>query len=84
MTVNLKAKKANVLADSRNVHAFEISKSATKSQVSEAIKTFYKVTPTKVNVVRNPEKKIFVRGKVGKKQSVKKAYVFLKKGDKIE
>ena len=75
--------KANFAAES-NVHTFEISTSATKKQVLEAVKAFYKVTPVKVNIVKNPAKTVFVRGKKGVKSGVKKAYVYLKKGDKLE
>ncbi|NLE07367.1 MAG: 50S ribosomal protein L23 [Parcubacteria group bacterium] len=95
MTLDLKVKYANVLLRPRitekanfaaesNVHTFEISTSATKKQVLEAVKAFYKVTPVKVNIVKNPAKTVFVRGKKGVKSGVKKAYVYLKKGDKLE
>ncbi len=76
--------KANSLANGSNVHAFEIASSATKNQVAGAMSAFYKVTPVKINIVRNPSKAVFVRGKKGVKSGVKKAYVYLKKGDKIE
>lgn len=75
--------KANLLADS-NIHTFEVKESATKKEVIEAIKAYYKVTPIKVRMVRNPSKIVFIRGKKGKKPGVKKAYVYLKNGDKIE
>lgn len=75
--------KANSVAGS-NIHTFEIPSSATKNDVMAAVKAFYKVTPLKVNLVKNPAKKIIVRGKRGVKSGVKKAYVYLKKGDKIE
>lgn len=75
--------KAN-FASEANVHAFEVAPSATKTQVASAIKAFYKVTPVKVNMVKNPSKTVFIRGKKGVKSGVKKAYVYLKKGDKIE
>jgi large subunit ribosomal protein L23 len=75
--------KANKVAES-NVHTFEVVPSATKSQVESAVKAFYKVNPVKINIVKNPAKQIFVRGKKGVKAGVKKAYVYLKKGDKIE
>jgi len=75
--------KANRLAES-NVHAFEIAPSANKRDVSVAIKIFYKVMPMKVTIVKNPSKNVLIRGKKGKKAGVKKAYVYLKKGDKIE
>lgn len=93
--LNLKAKYADIILRPRitekanrsaegNVHTFEIASSATKRQVSEAMKAFYKVTPLKVNIVKNPAKEVFVKGKKGFKAGVKKAYVYLKEGDKIE
>lgn len=75
--------KANKMAES-NVHAFEIAKSAGKMQVAGAIKAYYNVIPIKVRIATNPSKKIFVRGKKGTKSGIKKAYVYLKKGDKLE
>lgn len=75
--------KAN-FASVNNVHTFEIESSATKTDVSNAVKAYYKVTPIKVRIAKNPSKSVFVRGKVGRKQGVKKAYVYLKKGDKLE
>lgn len=95
MAQDLKAKYAGILLKPRitekasfvseaNVHTFEIGPTTTKRQVSEAIKIFYKVTPIKINVVKNPTKKVFIRGKKGTKAGVKKAYVYLKKGDKLE
>lgn len=95
MAISLKAKYSNILLRPRvtekanlvagsNIHAFEIMRTATKKQVAEAVSAFYKVTPVKINIVRNPDKKVFIRGKKGVKSGVKKAYVYLKKGDKIE
>ncbi len=92
---NLKAKYAHILRRPRitekasflaeaHVYAFEVIASATKKEVAEAVRAFYKVVPVKVNMVKNPAKKILVRGKKGVTSAVKKAYVFLKKGDKIE
>lgn len=75
--------KSGVKAESQNVYTFEVLKSATKTTIKEAIKDIYKVTPIKINIVNLPEKKVTSRGKIGRKQSVKKAVVYLKKGDKI-
>jgi large subunit ribosomal protein L23 len=75
--------KASFLAES-NVYSFEVASVATKKQVADAIKAFYNFTPIKVNMVKNPTKEVFIRGKKGFKAGVKKAYVYLKKGDKIE
>ncbi len=75
--------KATVGAE-KGAYIFEVSEDSNKASIAKAIEQMYKVVPVKVNVVRNPAKKVFVRGKVGTKQAVKKAIVFLKKGDKID
>lgn len=69
---------------SKGVYVFEVSKNSTKTKIAKAISVMYKVTPAKVRVVTLPAKNVFVRGKRGVKSGVKKAYVYLKKGDKIE
>jgi large subunit ribosomal protein L23 len=95
MATDLKAKYANTLVRPRvtekasfllekNVYTFEVASSATKAEVIGAVHAYYNVSPQKVRVVRNPSKKVFIRGKWGMKPGVKKAYVYLKKGDKIE
>jgi large subunit ribosomal protein L23 len=76
--------KAAVLSESSNVYTFEVTKAATKTTIKRAIKEVYKVSPTRVNIVKLPSKKVLVRGKKGSTKDVRKAYVYLKKGDKIE
>ncbi|MFA5652308.1 MAG: 50S ribosomal protein L23 [Candidatus Paceibacterota bacterium] len=75
--------KAGIKSESQNVYTFEVTKCATKKNIGEAIKLIYKVTPIKVNIVNLPAKNVTARGRRGVKQAVKKALVFLKKGDKI-
>lgn len=77
--------KATLQAE-KGVYVFEIAPDATKRNVAEAIKVFYKVTPVKVNITKIPSKNIFSRARRqrGKKAGGRKAYVYLKKGDKIE
>lgn len=92
--LNLKAKsvllrpriteKAAIAADKNNVYVFEVVKTANKDSIAASVKAQYKVTPVKVRVANIPAKKVFVRGKRGVKSGGKKAYVYLKKGDKIE
>lgn len=95
MSTDLKAKYADILlrpritekanmVSERNVHTFEVASSATKKDVGEAVKAFYKVSPVKINMVKNPAKTVFVRGRKGVKAGVKKAYVYLRKSDKLE
>jgi len=76
--------KAALSADKGGVYVFEVTKSATKKSISASVRDFYKVTPKKVRIATIPLKKVFVRGKRGVKKGGKKAYVYLKKGDKIE
>ncbi len=71
----------------QNVYAFEISLRANKMQVRQAIEKFYKVQPLKIAVIvgiakymKNPR-----TGRMQtKKTAIKKALVYLKKGDKID
>lgn len=72
------------IAGEASVYTFEVEKTATKGKVKHAVKELYKVEPVKVNIVNLPAKKVFIRGKFGSQAAVKKALVYLKKGDKIE
>lgn len=76
--------KAAIAAEKNNVYAFEVTKDATHRSVIASIRDAYKVTPEKVRLLSIPRKKVFVRGNRGVKGGGKKAYVYLKKGDKIE
>jgi len=75
--------KAAISAEN-NQYVFEITSGATKGSVKAAIKDLYKVTPIAVNIAKTPGKRVMVKGKAGAKKGVRKAYVTLKKGDKIE
>jgi len=66
--------------------AFEVDPRAGKKEVAKAIKAIYNVAPEKVNIINQKGKiksKRF-KGIAGKTKTVKKAYVTLKAGDKIE
>jgi len=77
--------KAAILSDS-GVYVFKVTPKATKPQVRRAIIDLFKVTPVKVNMVNLKGTRVLTRatGKKGRTDSIKKAYVYLKKGDKIE
>jgi len=76
--------KAALSADKLNVYTFEVTKDATKRAIMASITATYKVTPEKVRMVTIPARKVIVRGRRGVRAGGKKAYVYLKKGDKIE
>ena len=73
-------------ATDRDVYVFEIAPNANKKDVARAVKEIYNVTPIKVNIAAIPYKRIdsFVRKRRGTKGGGKKAYVYLRKGDRIE
>jgi large subunit ribosomal protein L23 len=71
-------------ASEQNVYTFDISSSANKTEIKKAVFTLYKVHPIKVNVLNIPKKNIMSKGRAGTKGGGRKAFVYLKKGDKIE
>ncbi len=75
--------KATLLAEA-NTYVFEVNTDASKPVIAKAVKAIYNVAPAKITIARNPAKQVIVRGKIGHKSGIKKAYVVLQKGDKIE
>ncbi|MFA5932358.1 MAG: 50S ribosomal protein L23 [Candidatus Paceibacterota bacterium] len=67
-----------------NVYTFDITQSANKTEIKKAIFALYKVHPVKVNVLPVPKKSIMSKGKAGVRGGGRKAFVYLKKGDKID
>jgi len=76
--------KAANLAELSGAYVFNVKNDASKKEIAKAVASMYKVTPRMVRTVAVKAKNVFVRGKWGVKQGGKKAYVYLKKGDKIE
>ncbi len=68
----------------RTIVSFDVSARANKRNVAEAVKMLYKVTAEKVSVLRIHPKKSVVRGREVKGKTFYKAYVYLKKGEKLE
>ncbi len=78
--------KAAILSGS-NAYTFDVALDATKSEIVKAVKTLYKVTPLSVRTLAVPSAPKAAKGRKGKPGATsvgKKAYVYLKKGDKIE
>jgi len=76
--------KATLLSEKNQVYTFDVDSRATKNEIKKVVQKLYGVVPIKVNIVRGAEKNVSYRGKSGRKSAGKKAYVYLKKGDKIE
>lgn len=69
----------------KNVYTFEVSRSASKFDVRDAVKQFYGVTPVKINIVNKTPRqfKSRAKGRTMTAKGMKKAYVYLKEGDSI-
>ncbi len=75
--------KASASAE-KGAYVFHVAMHANKRDIAKSVATFYKVNPVKVTIVAIPKKKITVKGRPGFRKGGKKAYVFLKEGEKIE
>jgi len=71
------------LASDKGCYVFNVSVDSTKSEIKKEIETMYKVTPVKVNIAKAAKKQVLNKNGRGTKGGVKKAYVYLKEGDKI-
>lgn len=74
-----------VRATDNNVYTFEVDARATKIDIRDAVKELYDVTPVKIRTVtQQPRRHVSrARGRVVKIKGIKKAYVYLKSGDRI-
>jgi large subunit ribosomal protein L23 len=70
----------------KNVYTFIVRRDATKYTVADAVKELFKVTPVKVNIVNKTPRQFMSRskGRLQSEKGMKKAYVYLKKGDRID
>ncbi|MFH1621365.1 MAG: 50S ribosomal protein L23 [Patescibacteria group bacterium] len=65
-------------------YVFNVSIDSTKIEISKAVEALYKVNVDSVRIVRNIGK-VVRRGRIsGRRNRIKKAYVTLKRGQKIE
>ncbi len=74
--------KATKLAEA-NVYTFEVHKQANKIEIAAAIRNIYGVTPVKIRTVNIRSVATVKRNIKGRTRSMRKAYVYLKKGDTI-
>lgn len=76
----------SVAQGERNVYTFIVRRDATKYDVADAIKALFNVTPVKVNTVNKAPRQVMSRskGRTITEKGMKKAYVYLKAGDRID
>ena len=71
-------------ASEANALVFEVAKSANKPLIKEAVETLFNVKVKAVNTVLTKGKVKRFRGRPGKRNDVKKAYVTLEEGHMID
>lgn len=82
LTARITEKASNATA--LNIYTFDLLSPLNKTEVKKEISKIYKVRPVKVNILSVPAKRVSWRGKPGKQGEGRKAFVYLKVGDKIE
>ena len=66
-----------------NKYSFNVASSASKEDIKKSIETIFGVNVEKINIVNTEGKTKRFKGTIGKRSSVKKAVVTLKKGQEI-
>lgn len=75
--------RATVLGE-HSVYVFNVGRNQNKTEIRKAFEKEFGKKPVKIGIVQVKGKTIMHRGRLGFKQGGKKAYVYLKKGEKIE
>lgn len=77
-------KSSALSAGDRTVLVFEVSSRANKKSVALSVKEMLKVMPEKVSILKIPPKSGYSKGKRYNGKTGYKAYVYFKKGEKLE
>ncbi len=80
----LVTEKTMVAQDANNTVVFEVARGTNKIQIKQAIEEIFNVKVASVNVVNQKPKTKRMGRYVGKSNFVKKAYITLKEGSKID
>lgn len=75
--------KSTVAMATANAYVFNVQRDATKIEIARDIKAAFGVEPVKIRVVNLKARAVVRRGKRGTESGLRKAYVYLKKGDSI-
>jgi large subunit ribosomal protein L23 len=72
------------MASEHNAVVFEVAKAATKPAIREAVETLFGVKVKAVNTLRTEGKLKRFKGRPGRRNETKKAYVTLEEGHSID
>ncbi|MDO4974813.1 MAG: 50S ribosomal protein L23 [Alphaproteobacteria bacterium] len=80
----LMTEKSTMILEKSNGYVFVVEKTATKSDIKNAVERIFDVKVLSVNTIVNKGKNKSFRGIPGKRSDFKKAIVRLESGNKIE
>ncbi len=80
----LLSEKTSIATEKQNVYGFEVNPEANKHQIKKAVEALFDVKVLGVTTARLPGKLVRVRRGVKKSSGLKKAYVKVAEGQKIE
>ena len=72
------------LAQQYNVYAFEVAKDAKKAEIKDAVEQLFSVSVIAVNTASIDGKRKRFRGRMGRRNGIKKAYVRLSSGQTLD
>ena len=78
------SEKASVVADNNAQYVFQVSPDATKPEIKAAVEQLFEVKVKAVNVLNQKGKVKRTQRGVGKRKSIRKAYVSLVEGQEID
>lgn len=72
------------LLGENSVYVFNVAKDGNKTEIKKAFEKEFGKKPVKIRIAQIKDKAVMHRGRFGIKRGGKKAYIYLKKGEKIE
>lgn len=78
------SEKSAIMADASEQYVFKVVKDATKTEVKAAVESLFDVEVKSVNMINVKGKKKVFKGRVGKRNDVRKAIVRLAPGQEID
>jgi len=78
------SEKSAIMADASEQYVFKVVKDATKTEVKAAVESLFDVKVKSVNMINVKGKKKVFKGRVGKRNDVRKAIVRLAPGQEID
>lgn len=78
------SEKSTITNDKCNTVVFRVSINSDKKKIKDAVELLFKVKVNSVNTLIIKGKKMRYHGRLGSRNNVKKAYVTLKKNQKID